>query len=139
MAPCPYDRVVAMPDVIRALIPDEPGALAKLTMILAERGVQVNGVNLLPKGRSGEAQFLVKDGKKAKNILDEAGFQASVDDVQLITLSNERTALADVCQRLAKAGINIEGCFGTTYGKQGTFVLMTDDNVAARDVLDLGL
>lgn len=134
-----YVRLVAMPDVIRAVIPDEPGALAKLTMILAERGVQVNGVNLLPKGRHGEAQFLVKSGEKARTILNEAGFSATVDDVQVITLSDERTALADVCQRLAKAGINIEGCFGTTYGKQGTFVLMTDDNLAARDVLDLGI
>ncbi len=125
-----------MPDVIRAVIPDEPGALAKLTMVLAERGVQVDGVNLLPKGRQGEAQFLVRDGQKALRILSEAGFSGSAEDVQVLTLSNDRTALADVCQRLAKAGINIEGCFGTTYGKQGTFVLMTDDNPAAREVLD---
>lgn len=125
-----------MPDVIRAVIPDEPGALAKLTMILAERGVQVDGVNLVPKGRQGEAQFLVRDGDKTLETLKNAGFSGKREDVQVLTLSDERTALADVCQRLAKAGINIEGCFGTTYGKQGTFVLMTDDNRAAREVLD---
>lgn len=125
-----------MPDVIRAAIPDEPGALAKLTMILAERGIQVEGVNLVPKGRRGEAQFLVRDGEKTLEALKNAGFTGSREDVQVLTLSDERTALADVCQRLAKAGINIEGCFGTTYGKQGTFVLMTDDNRAAGEVLD---
>lgn len=125
-----------MPDVIRAVIPDEPGALAKLTMILAERGVQVDGVNLVPKGREGEAQFLVRDGDQALAVLEENGWSARLEDVQVITLSNDRTALADVCQRLAKAGINIEGCFGTTYGQQGTFVLMTDDNPAVREVLD---
>jgi hypothetical protein len=136
MAPDLVEGTVAMADVIRAVIPDEPGALAKLTMILAERGVQVDGVNLLPKGREGEAQFLVRNGDKALEVIQETGFSAESEDVQVLTLSNDRTALADVCQRLAKAGINIEGCFGTTYGQQGTFVLMTDDNAAAREVLD---
>lgn len=125
-----------MADVVRATIPDEPGALAKLTTILAERGVQIDGVNLVPKGRQGEAQFLVRDAEKCLNVLEGNGFSGVQEDVQTLTLSDERTALADVCQRLAKAGINIEGCFGTTYGKQGTFVLMTDDNAAAREVLD---
>jgi len=125
-----------MPDVIRTAIPDEPGALAKLTTILAERGVQVDGVNLVPKGREGQAQFLVDDGDRCLEVLQNAGFSGQREDVQVLTLSDDRHAVADVCRRLAKAGINIEGCFGTTYGKQGTFVLMTDDNVEASRVLD---
>lgn len=125
-----------MPDVIRAVIPDEPGALAKLTMVLAERGVQVEGVNLVPKGRQGEAQFLVRDGQRCLKVLNGAGFSGTREDVNVITLSDERNAFADLCQRLAKAGINIEGVFGTTYGKQGTFVLMTDDNQAAEEILE---
>lgn len=125
-----------MPDVIRSAIPDEPGAMAKLTSILAERGVRVEGVNVFPKGREGEAQFLVHDGSKCLEVLEDAGFSGTQEEVQVLTLSDDRHAFADVCRRLAKAGINIEGCFGTTYGKQGTFVLMTDDNEGARRVLD---
>lgn len=125
-----------MPDVIRSAIPDEPGAMAKLTSILAERGVRVEGVNVFPKGREGEAQFLVHDGPKCIEVLEDAGFSGTQEEVQVLTLSDDRHAFADVCRRLAKAGINIEGCFGTTYGKQGTFVLMTDDNEGARRVLD---
>lgn len=128
-----------MPDVIRSVIPDEPGAMAKLTSILAEQGVQVEGVNVLPRGREGEAHFLVRDADKCLKVLEDAGFSGQREDVQVLTLSDDRHAFADVCRRLAKAGINIEGCFGTTYGKQGTFVLMTDDNAEARRVLDQAL
>ena len=125
-----------MADVIRSLIPDEPGAMAKLTSILAENGVSVEGVNVLPKGREGEAQFLVSDGDRCLEVLKEAGFSGEREDVHVLTLSNDRHAFADVCRRLAKAGINIESCFGTRYGKQGNFVLITDDNAEARRVLD---
>lgn len=125
-----------MPDVIRSVIPDEPGAMAKLTSILAERGVQVEGVNVLPRGGKGEAQFLVTDGDRCLDVLEEAGFPGQREDVQVLTLSDDRHAFADVCRRLAKAGINIESCFGTTYGKQGNFVLITDDNAEASRVLD---
>lgn len=130
--------MVSMPDVIRSVIPDEPGAMAKLTSVLSERGVNVEGVNVLPKGRQGEAQFLVHDAEKCLEVLEEAGFSGKREDVHVMTLSDDRDAFADVCRRLAKAGINIEGCFGTTYGKQGTFVLMTDDNAEARRILDQG-
>jgi hypothetical protein len=132
----PEHLSIPMADVIRSVIPDEPGAMAKLTGILAERGVQVEGVNVVPKGREGEAQFLVSDGDRCLEVLEEAGFAGTREDVHVMTLSNDRHAFADVCRRLAKAGINIESCFGTTYGKQGNFVLITDDNAEARRVLD---
>jgi hypothetical protein len=125
-----------MADVIRSVIPDEPGAMAKLTSILAEKGVQVEGINVLPKGREGQVQFLVTDGDRCLDALEEAGFSGTREDVHVLTLSNDRHAFADVCRRLAKAGINIESCFGTRYGKQGNFVLITDDNAEARRVLD---
>ena len=125
-----------MPSLVTVSVPNEPGALAKVAATLSEGGVQVEGVQVVTRGVHGEAQFLVRDGRKALEALQSGGFPGKQEPVHVITLSNHQGALADVCQRLAGAGINIEGLFGTTYGKAGTLAMMTDDNVAAAKVLD---
>ncbi|MDX1612348.1 MAG: hypothetical protein R3185_08255 [Candidatus Thermoplasmatota archaeon] len=117
-------------------ISNEPGALSKVTLALAEGGVQVDGVNLIPRGDRGMANFLVRDGEQCLKALQTAGFSGEVADVHVLTLSNDRGALADVTQRLARAGVNIEGVFGTTYGSAGNLAIVTDDNATARKVLD---
>ncbi len=125
-----------MPSLVSVPVPNEPGALSKITRALAEGGVAIDGVNLQPRGMQGKAMFLVRDGQRCQEVLQEAGFSGKPQDVFVLTLSNDRGALADVTQRLASNGINIEGVFGTTYGSAGNLAIITDDNAAARKILD---
>ena len=125
-----------MPELVSVPIPNEPGALAKVTGVLTEGGISVEGVNLIPKGHMGEATFVVKDGKKCVSVLSSAGFTAKLRDAYLLTLSNHHGALADMARRLTEAGVNIEALFGTTYGKAGIVAMVTDDNALAAKVLE---
>lgn len=125
-----------MATLVSVSIPNEPGALAKVTTVLAQGGVSVDGATVAPKGGSGEATFLVKDGPKCLKVLEEAGFPGKRVDAYVLTLSNHQGALADICQRLSAAGINIEQLFGTTYGKAGSVAMVTDDNAGAAKILE---
>lgn len=125
-----------MATLVTVPLANEPGALAKITTILAQGGVSVEGVNLVNKGSVGEALFLVKDADKALKTLQASGFPGKTLQAYMVTLSNHQGALADLCQRLTAAGINIESLFGTTYGKAGVVALVTDDNAGAAKLID---
>ncbi|HVL49002.1 MAG TPA: ACT domain-containing protein [Candidatus Thermoplasmatota archaeon] len=123
---------------LAVLIENRPGALADLTALLAETGVNVDAIMIEGSLDFGTARIHAPNARKIEKVLREHGYQVASGDVLVMRLTNEAGALAKVCKTLAREKINIECMFGTTNGAdEAEFVFKVDDPERARRALGL--
>lgn len=128
----------AMSRQLVVFVENRPGALADLTGVLAEAGINIEALLLEGSVDFGAARLHVDSWRKAEKALRDAGFQVQSGEALVVRLRNEPGGLAEVTKKLAKAKINVESVFGTT-GRDGEaeFVFMVDDLERARKTLGM--
>jgi len=92
---------------------NQPGTLAHVARVLAD--AKVNLLSLLGStaDSKGSAQVVVDDIRKAKKALEQALLLYSEGTVEEFELANKPGALADLTEKLAKKGINIDSAYAT--------------------------
>lgn len=125
-----------MPTALTLNIHNRVGALAQVTRILAEAGVNVSGIQL---GRGPDEQNLrltVDRPSEAIAALSKQGFFARKSELVSLRIQNSPGAIAAATERLASKGINVEAMFLSASAAKGVHVVMqVDDPAAARKVL----
>ena len=120
-----------MPTECRVVLPDKPGALARLGEVLGDARVNIEAIHGLSlEGRS-IVQFVANDPAKAGQALDAAGLAYSTREVLVVRILDEPGMLGDVALVMSKAGINIDSVYVTT---RGHVVLGVDDLAGAIQV-----
>jgi hypothetical protein len=93
---------------------NRPGALAGVARVLADAKVNILALFLgSTAGTLGSAQLVVDDTRKAKKALDKAGTSYTEGTLEQFELNNKPGALAEVAEKLAKKGMNIESACAT--------------------------
>jgi len=94
---------------LHVLLPDEPGALARLGRALGGAGVSLEGGGVFTAEGGGHAHFLVEDGARARQAAEAAGLQIlDLSEVLVRRLDQERTGeLGRIAAALGEAGVNI--------------------------------
>jgi hypothetical protein len=91
---------------------DRPGTGAKVCQILADAGMNIEGVCYFPhRGQTwGLVHVLVDDGEKARDLVEAAGFEVrEVRDVLLVDgLMDRPGVLAALLKEFAEHGVNID-------------------------------
>lgn len=107
---------------------DQPGELARLTALLGQAGVNIEGCCALASGGGeGEVHLLVEDEAAAFGALDEAGIDvASEQEVVVVPVEDRPGALGEVARRLGEAGVNIT----LTYLATNTRLVFACDDLA---------
>jgi hypothetical protein len=92
---------------------NQPGTLAPVARVLAD--AKVNLLSLLGNtaDSKGSAQVVVDDIRKAKKALEQALLLYSEGTVEEFELANKPGALADLTEKLAKKGINIDSAYAS--------------------------
>jgi hypothetical protein len=92
---------------------NQPGTLAHVARVLAD--AKVNLLSLLGStaDSKGSAQVVVDDIRKAKKALEQALLLYSEGTVEEFELANKPGALADLTEKLAKKGINIDSAYAS--------------------------
>ncbi len=85
-----------------------PGTLAHVCSLLADSGVNVQALSIADMFDTGELRLVVDNWKRAKAVIEEAGYDVLESEVILAEMKNTPGALADIAQRLAAAKVNIE-------------------------------
>lgn len=91
---------------------NKPGTLADVAKILADANVNILGVDLRALGEFGTARFITSDPTKTEQTLRTKGLKFTTTEVVTAKVPNKVGQLAEVTQKLAKAGINIEAAYG---------------------------
>ncbi len=116
------------------LIPDDrPGVLARIGQVLGAAGINIDGLSAFTGQGKGLVHLLVGDTERALEELSNAGFDVrAARDVVVVAIEDRPGALAEYCEKLADAGINIEQAYLATNNR---LVVVTDDTPRAREIL----
>ena len=95
-------------------VPNKAGILADMTKVLAEHGLNVEGVAGYVTGSEAQIMIVAEDTLRAKEAMAKAGYKAAKDnEVVVIELQNKPGALKAVTAKLAAEKIDIRYVFGT--------------------------
>lgn len=90
---------------------NRPGQLAGLAKVMADGGVDIEALAAFGLDELGVVRMVVGDAESARRVISEAGLVAEERRIIRTTLSHRPGALAALTQRLADAGVNIDGLY----------------------------
>jgi hypothetical protein len=93
---------------ISIFLENKPGALAEVTRILGEAGVNIRALSLADTKDFGILRLIVNDNEKAREALGPKGFTVRKTEVVAVEVPDRPGGLAEIIRILAEAGINVE-------------------------------
>lgn len=115
---------------------NKPGELAKLTQTLADKGINITGFTGAACGDQGSICLITNDEAGTRKALEAAHYKVRETELTMATVQDKPGSLAEVCRRLANAGVNIEAALPTGMGSDGIHVAFATDNASkARSAL----
>ena len=111
---------------------NEVGVIAGITRVLADGGINLEGLNVETSGEQGTIVLNADDTDHALALLNQAGYKAVGDDIIVLRIRDEPGALATVADSLKQANVNIQSLhiLGRSDGL-ATVALTTDDRERA--------
>ena len=115
---------------IHVILQNSPGTLSRLTTLLGDQGIGLEGGGMFSSGTLSHAHFLVAEGERARRVLEAEGIAVEAVHVPLIRqLPQQRPGeLGAITTRLAAAGINILVQYSDHANR---LILITDNNLSA--------
>ena len=93
---------------LSVFLQNEPGKLAAITSALAEGGIDLRALSIADTTDFGILRMLVSDAAKARAILEQKRYSASVTAVTVVAVPDVPGGLAGVLTILAGAGVDID-------------------------------
>lgn len=115
-------------------VPNKVGILADISKLLADRGINIEGVAGYAVASEAKIMLVVEDTLRAKEALAKSGYKIiKENEVVVVSLENKTGALKDITARLAKENIDISHAYGTacSAGCPAKIVLATTNNEKA--------
>ena len=117
---------------------NRPGELAHLARALAARGIDIRHISCVGGGPFAWALITSSDDDATRQVLNGLGHEFIEGVTVVVNVDDRPGGLADVVEKLARAGVNILGTL--TVGHRPGIVEMAfavDDEVKARKALGL--
>ena len=115
-------------------VPNKMGQMANVSKILADHGINIEGVAGYAMGNEAKIMLVADDVLRAGEALKKAGFKAiESKEVVVVELENKPGALKSISAKLLDAKIDIRYIYGTTCsgGCAATLIISTNDNEKA--------
>ena len=93
---------------ISVFLENKPGALAEVTRILGESGVNIRALSLADTKDFGILRLIVNDNEKAMEILGRKGLTVRKTEVVAVEVPDRPGGLAEILRVLFEADINVE-------------------------------
>jgi hypothetical protein len=93
---------------ISVFLENKLGALAEVTRILGESGVNIRALSLADTKDFGILRLIVNDNEKAKEVLGPRGFTVRKTEVVAVEVPDRPGGLAEIMKVLSEAKINVE-------------------------------
>jgi hypothetical protein len=111
--------------------PDRAGTLARIARALAKANINVQGFTVGPGG----IKLVTQQGDLAAKTIRALGAKCGVTYVQEVQIPDRPGALAELCERLAGAGVSLTDAFGVGTGFAGRIYLNVSDFSRAGPIL----
>lgn len=114
---------------VSVFLENATGRLAQLARVLGDAGIDMHALMVADTAQFGVVRVICDDPDRAKTVLEDQGFGASVTSVVAVEVPNHPGGLADVLEALDAASMNVEYayCFVRQSGDAAVDVLKVDD------------
>ncbi|MHC4787954.1 MAG: ACT domain-containing protein [Planctomycetota bacterium] len=122
---------------LAVFLENRPGTLAKMCQALAQEGINLLALTVSDTVDHAVVRIVVDKPQEALHLLGSSGMLVVESEVLVVDVPNRPGALAELAQKLALSGVNIEYAYCTTAVDQpsGAMVLRTDDVERALQLL----
>lgn len=126
-----------MVEQVSVFLENTTGRLAELTRALGEAGINMRALMVADTSEFGVVRIICDTPRRAVQVLDDAGFGASLTEVLAVEVPDRPGGLADVLEALQADGINVEYayCFVEPTGSAAIDILRVDEPDRARQAL----
>ena len=107
---------------LSAFLENRAGVLAALAEDLGRHGICIRALTVANLVDHAVIRLVVTEPQKALHLLGDRGVLALTSEVLAIDMPDRAGALADIAQRLADAGVNIEYAYGSGPAREGRAV-----------------
>ena len=122
---------------ISVFLNNSEGRLDNVLKILAQGGIDILSASLADTEEYGVLRLLTKEPDNAKQILQDAGFAARIDEVIAVVVPDAVGSLAKVVGVIHAAGINISYIYGLSIDGEGApIAIKTNDNSKAEAIIN---
>ena len=121
--------MISIETQLSIFLDNRPGALARTCQALAKERVNILALSISDTVDHAVVRLVVHDAKKAVKVLEALHATVQEREVLFMDVPNKPGALAEVAEKMAEAGINIEYAYCTTSASQetGNLVLRTNN------------
>lgn len=129
-----------MIDQVSVFLENKSGRLAELARALGDADINMHALMVADTMDFGVVRIICDTPKRAKSILDELGFGASITAVTAVEIPQRPGGLADVLEALNAAGMGVEYayCFVEPSGEAAVDVIKVDDAAAEASLAAAG-
>ncbi len=113
-------------------IDNQPGAVAHIVRTLGEAKVNILSLLGTAQGAAGSVQLIAEDPRRAKKALDGARISYQETAAEIYDLPNKPGALAQVLDKLAAKGVNLNSIHATAAKGGKKAVIVYTAEVAAK-------
>ncbi|MBC7266267.1 MAG: ACT domain-containing protein [Coriobacteriia bacterium] len=126
-----------MVEQVSVFLENTTGRLAELTRALGDAGINMRALMVADTSEFGVVRIICDTPRRAVQVLDDAGFGASLTEVLAVEVPDRPGGLADVLEALQADGINVEYayCFVEPTGSAAIDILRVDEPDRARQGL----
>jgi hypothetical protein len=116
---------------------NEPGTLGRPIRLLADAGFNIVTLSIAEANRFGILRLILRDWKKAKNLLEKNGFVVRVTDMVAVEVVDQPGGLARVLAVVEQARLNVEFmyAFPEKRGNRAVLVFRFDNPDGAVKIL----
>lgn len=122
---------------ITVVAEDRVSLLADISYVLGKSNINIDSLNVEIIGGKAIISLIVRDPKKAKDVLERNGFNTAELDAIVIKVKNHIGEMANVTDRLSKEKVNVENlALISSSPSEGVFALRVDKPRKAMKLLD---
>lgn len=103
---------------------NKPGVLSTIFRDLARAKINIQTITMMDSTEHGVLRVTVDDAAATRQVLRDSNLPVTETDVLAVTLPNRPGAVADMCERLSSAHINIAYMYCTSGGRGGKTVVV---------------
>lgn len=117
---------------LSVFLENKSGRLAQLCRTLGDAGIDMHALMVADTAEFGIIRIICDTPQRAKQLLDEAGFSASLTQVVAVEIPDRPGGLADALEALDAGRMNVEYayCFVEPSGEAAIDVFKVDDEGA---------
>ena len=122
---------------ISIFIENKPGKLASICRALAADGISIVALSLADTADFGIVRMIVDDHVKGCAVLAKAGYAVRETDVVMVTVPDRPGGMAELMEKLDRAGVDIEYSYAYALGQgeKAVLVFRFADNAKAEAAL----